>query len=73
MCKASVTYCLWAFELFLFYFLPFSLELLPETVKVVFLTDQEIILGWFGAKSLHIYIDGKRSTSPEAILFPVVW
>lgn len=39
---------------------------------MAFLADQEIILGWFGAKSLQIYIDGKMSTSPEAVLFPVV-
>lgn len=46
MCKASDTHYLGAFELpFLFYFLPLSSELLPETVKVVFLTGQEVILG----------------------------
>lgn len=47
-------------------------QLLPEMVKVVFLTDREIILGGLGLKSLQLYIDGKMSTSDEAILFPVL-
>ena len=30
-------------------------------------------LGWFGAKTLTLYIDEKMSTSAEAVLFPVLW
>lgn len=51
MYKASDTHCLWAFELlFLFYLVPLSSGLLPEMVKVIFLTGQEIILGALGLK-----------------------
>lgn len=41
-------------------------------MKVVFLAGQEVILDWFGAEKLQVYIDGKMSSSAEAILFPAL-
>lgn len=61
MCKASDTHYLGAFELpFLFYFLPLSSEILLETVKVMFLTGWEVILGGLGLK-VYSFILMERS------------
>lgn len=52
-------------------FLPLSSELLPEMVKVVFLTGISDF-GLFETESLQLYVDGKMSTSAEAVFFPVL-
>lgn len=52
-------------------FLPLSSELLPEMVKMVFLTGISNF-GWFETESLQLYVNGKMSTSAEAVFFLIL-